>query len=336
MKCSTALTSYQSARFVARVKGGLIGLVYQETMKARTADLGETTAIALMGTDIERIGFNFLQIHELWASVIEIGVAIWLLEQQVFLACLAPVVVILISISINVPVSRSAKKAQVAWIERVQARLRITTSVLDNMKGVKMLGLSTIVSNMIRKLREVEIQTSKTYRKLLVWNVLLSECPQNISPLVTFGVTVIISLYWKNGSLLTAQAFTAIALINLLTTPVIQLVQLMPQLLQCVGSFERIQEYANYANYANDGPLHDGSAKFSNLADSSISLQPLFQALPARDDNHEKHVISLRGSSFAWKKSKTPFLKDINLKISRGSVTLCVGSAKQCVVSALR
>lgn len=64
-------------------------------MKARTVDLGETTAIALMGTDVERIGFNFMQIHEAWASVIEIGVAIWLLEQQLFLACLAPVVVIL-------------------------------------------------------------------------------------------------------------------------------------------------------------------------------------------------------------------------------------------------
>jgi hypothetical protein len=64
-------------------------------MKARTVDLGETTAIALMGTDVERIGYNFLQIHEIWASIIEIAVAIWLLEQQVFLACLAPVVVIL-------------------------------------------------------------------------------------------------------------------------------------------------------------------------------------------------------------------------------------------------
>lgn len=64
-------------------------------MSARTVDLGETTAIALMGTDVERIGYNFLQIHEIWASIIEIGVAIWLLEQQVFLACLAPVVVIL-------------------------------------------------------------------------------------------------------------------------------------------------------------------------------------------------------------------------------------------------
>lgn len=48
-----------------------------------------------MGTDVERIGHSFLQIHEIWASVLEIGVAIWLLERQVSLACLAPVVVIL-------------------------------------------------------------------------------------------------------------------------------------------------------------------------------------------------------------------------------------------------
>lgn len=71
------------------------------------------------------------------------------------------------------PVSRAAKTAQVAWIEKVQERLRITTTVLDNMKGVKMLGLSTIVFDVIHKLREVEIQTSKIFRKLLVWNVLL-------------------------------------------------------------------------------------------------------------------------------------------------------------------
>jgi len=95
MQCSTALSSYQATRFVTRVKGGLIGLVYQKTMKTRTVDLQETTAVALMGTDVERIAYNFLQFHEIWASIIEIGVAIWLLEQQVFLACLAPVVVIL-------------------------------------------------------------------------------------------------------------------------------------------------------------------------------------------------------------------------------------------------
>ncbi|KAI1080070.1 ABC transporter [Whalleya microplaca] len=321
--CSTALFSYQTTRFITRVKGGLIGLIYQETMKARTVDLRETTAIALMGTDVERIGQNFQSIHEIWASVIEIGVAIWLLEQQVFLACLAPVAVIVISIGVTTPMSNSIKKAQVAWIEKVQERLQITSTMLDDMKAVKMLGLSSVMSDIIQTLRQVEIQTSKVYRKLIVWNVLLSECPQNISPLATFAVYVIIALYWKNASLLTAQAFTAIALINLLTTPVLRLVQLMPQLLQCVGSIERIQEYCNYAN---DGAENNEYSRPSNRAGSSISLHSLTRIGPAQSENDQKHATTLENNSFTWEKSKTPFLKDIDLRVPIGSVTVCVGA----------
>jgi len=73
--------------------------------------------------------------------------------------------------------SNSAKEAQVAWIEKVQERLRITSTMIDDMKAVKMLGLSTVMSDMIQKLRQLEIQTSKIYRKLLVWNVLLCKMP---------------------------------------------------------------------------------------------------------------------------------------------------------------
>ena len=141
--------------------------------------------------------------------------------------------------------------------------------------------------------------------------------------MVTFAVYVIIALYWKNSSLLTAQAFTAIALINLLTAPVIQLVQLMPQLLQCVGSFERIQEYCNYAD---DSAEHDKSRNPRNRAASSISLHSLARVAPTERDNRPKHVITLENNSFTWEHSKPPFLKDIDLRVPRGSVTVCVGA----------
>lgn len=141
--------------------------------------------------------------------------------------------------------------------------------------------------------------------------------------MATFAVYVIIALYWKNASLLTAQAFTAIALINLLTAPVIQLVQLMPQLLQCVGSFERIQEYCNYAG---DAAEHDESSRPSNRAGSSISLHSLTRVAPAQSENNRKHAITLKNNNFTWGKSKTPFLKDIDLKVPRGSITACVGA----------
>ena len=141
--------------------------------------------------------------------------------------------------------------------------------------------------------------------------------------MATFAANVIIALYRKNGSLLTAQAFTAIALINLLTMPVIQLVQIMPQLLQCVGSFERIQEYCNHVD---DAAEHDESSKSSNRAGSSIGLRPLPRLVPAQSENDQKHVITLENNSFTWEKSKTSFLKDIDLRVPRGSFTVCVGA----------
>lgn len=183
------MTSYQSTRSVTRVKGGLLGLIYQATIDTKMIDHKQTTAISLMGTDVERIGLNLLQFHEIWASMIEIVVAVWLLERQVSLACFAPVIVILgewlslfisivmlnstASLSINVAVSTWSKTAQVAWIEMVQSRLQTTLRVLDEMKAVKMLGLSDIMSKLVQSLRVSEIQVSAAYRRLLVGNVLL-------------------------------------------------------------------------------------------------------------------------------------------------------------------
>lgn len=97
----------------------------------------------------------------------------------------------------------------------------------------------------------------------------------------------------------------------------------MPQLLQCVGSFQRIQEYCNYADGAAE---RDGPCRPDYHAGSSISLHSLARAVPAQSENDPKHIISLENNSFAWEKSKSPFLKDIDLKLPMGSVTVCVGA----------
>lgn len=97
----------------------------------------------------------------------------------------------------------------------------------------------------------------------------------------------------------------------------------MPQLLQCIGSFERIQEYCNYDD---DAVEHDESSRPSNRAGSSISLRSLTRIVPARSNNDQKHVINLENRSFTWDKSKTPFLKDIDLRVPMGSITVFVGA----------
>lgn len=142
-------------------------------MQARSIDLGEITAVSLMGTDIERIVTNFRFIHELWASVVEIGIGLWLLEQQVGAACIVLAVMVLVFIGATFKVSALENTSQRLWIERVQERLKVTSSMLGDMKAIKLLGLTDRMESILQGLRQVEIETSKVFRKLLIWEIFL-------------------------------------------------------------------------------------------------------------------------------------------------------------------
>lgn len=68
-------------------------MVYDKTLGLHPEDLENSAAVTLMGTDIERIAYNLKQIHELWSSIVEIAIALWLLGRQVGVACVIPLVV---------------------------------------------------------------------------------------------------------------------------------------------------------------------------------------------------------------------------------------------------
>lgn len=70
-------------------------------------------------------------------------------------------------------ISLATKTAQMRWIEKIQERLRVTTTMLGEMKAVKMLGLTDVMSETIQSLRKDEIDTSKSFRKLIVATILL-------------------------------------------------------------------------------------------------------------------------------------------------------------------
>jgi hypothetical protein len=48
-----------------------------------------------MGTDVERIIVSLKIIHQYWASVLEVGMAIRLLERQLWIACVVDVIICL-------------------------------------------------------------------------------------------------------------------------------------------------------------------------------------------------------------------------------------------------
>ncbi|RDH28017.1 ASST-domain-containing protein [Aspergillus welwitschiae] len=89
---STAFYSRQTYRFIISIRGSLLAAVYAQTLKRRSGEMGTDTAITLMGTDVERISTSLRDIHDIWASPIDIGLALWLLERQLAVSCLMPVI----------------------------------------------------------------------------------------------------------------------------------------------------------------------------------------------------------------------------------------------------
>lgn len=64
---------------------------------------------------------------------------------------------------------------QAMWLEAIEKRISATTAMLDSMKGIKMCGLKQTLFENLQNLRVEELQISKKFRKLLIWNMALGE-----------------------------------------------------------------------------------------------------------------------------------------------------------------
>ncbi|CRG87245.1 Multidrug resistance-associated protein 6 [Talaromyces islandicus] len=314
----TALYGYYTFRFTIRLRGGLISLIHRQTMRSRAVDLGETTAITLMGTDVERIATGFREIHELWACPIDIGIAIYLLERQVGVACLVPSLIAVAFISMTFKLSAASNRFQRRWVEKVQERLRLTSYTLENIKSVKMLGLSERIFSIIQGSRYAEIVTSAAFRKLLVGIITLSNSPADLAPMATFLVYVIIALVRQDNSILAAQAFTSLSLISLMTTPMLTFIQAVPAVIQCLGCLDRIQEYASAPS--PDDEEDTINENITGKHDDSISLQAITK--PATE---QRELVKFSNYTVGWKQDSPPVLREMQLSIQRGDITMIVG-----------
>jgi hypothetical protein len=78
---------------------------------------------------------------------------------------------IIVAILATFPLSKTSNGAQLRWIERVQARLTVVSSMLHDMKAVKMLGISDKLFESVSGLRKEELKASERFRVLILWQV---------------------------------------------------------------------------------------------------------------------------------------------------------------------
>ena len=84
---------HRTYRSITMVRGGLISVLYNKTATLKITDVDPASAMTLMSADIERIVQGWQTMHEVWANAGEVAIAIFLLQQQLGIACVVPVAV---------------------------------------------------------------------------------------------------------------------------------------------------------------------------------------------------------------------------------------------------
>ncbi|KAF4435232.1 multidrug resistance [Fusarium acutatum] len=232
---STALYWYFQERFVLMVRSILVLAVYEKTTDLRIPAEGDSGALTLMSTDVERITRGILDLHEYWANTIQIALSCWLLQQELGAAFAASLGVVAISTLTAFGIGQLLGPRQKAWMEAIETRVGVTAAAITQMKLVKMSGMTKPIQSYVQRLRVKEIEIGGRWRMLLAAAATVSQVPMTLSPVITFAVAT--------KTLNTTSIFVSISYLTLLASPLMILFQKIPQFLGALTCLQRVQTY---------------------------------------------------------------------------------------------
>lgn len=286
-------------------------LVTEIFIKATQARIGSSddAALTLMSTDTERIMNGFRSLHDIWASLLQAGLAAWMLYLRLGVVFVVPMGLVALCFGGLTALVKFTGDSQRAWMAGVQKRVGLTATVIANMKNLKISGLSSAVRDFVQQLRVDELAAGSRFRKIAILAALLGFTPLQISPPLTFA--------FAQRTLDASTMFTSLSYLLLLTNPLTTVFQSIPQFLSGLACLGRIQTFLECEDRRDFRQvLSDMRLASEKPAASSGAVEE-----PQSDS---PNPIVIKDGSFGWEADKL-VLQSINTEITKSSLTLVIG-----------
>mmetsp|Transcript_7887 Transcript_7887/g.22525 ORF Transcript_7887/g.22525 Transcript_7887/m.22525 type:complete len:1670 (-) Transcript_7887:66-5075(-) len=293
-----------------RLRAVLVSEVYRKTLflsPSSRSSVSSGKIINLMTTDIEQMKMVCQNLLGLISAPIRIVIAMVMLYQQLGVASLVGLAVMVVSTpanSILMGMSQKVFKASLLWTDD---RTKLVNDLISSIEVVKCMAWEAMLLNRVSDVRKGELAALWRAFKLQTWiSVLLNTIPTLVS-VVAFAVYVLLG-----NSLTAAKAFTSLTLFNQLRMPLFRLPQTITQITLAQVGLKRLQDFLLMSESAPEEP----------------------QQAPAPGES----CITAKGN-FTWDiASLTPTLTGIDLDIPAGSLVAVVGgtgSGKSSLLQAL-
>ncbi|KAK7747380.1 hypothetical protein SLS53_001634 [Cytospora paraplurivora] len=291
------------------IRGGLAITIFEKLLRLPEGDKIESTATTLMVEDLQRVMSAVARGHELWAGIIETGLATWLLYRQLGPSCFVMLGLTAVAGLGSMRIMKKAGSSQQRWLAATQKRLKRTKQMLDSLKGIKMTSQESVAYQILTKLRLREIKESSSFRWIILTTAFLSYVPSTLSSPLIFGVYVSTASSGYNFSV--SKIFTSLVTVTLLSSPLVHLFQVLPQIGGAYGCFQRLHEFLQLEE------------KYDYR---EIMLDEKTEASGPESPPAGAHIMLLRDLSLGWNAESSPILKRLNLRVEKGANIAIVGS----------
>ncbi|CAI6333419.1 unnamed protein product [Periconia digitata] len=286
-----------------RIKSSLTASIYSKaTRLSNEGRAAKTTGdiVNYMAVDTQRLQDLAQYGQQLWSAPFQIVLCMLSLYQLLGWSMFAGVAAMIIMIPVNGIIARLMKSLQKEQMKNKDARTRLMTEILNNMKSIKLYAWTTAFMNRLNHIRND--QELKTLRKIgattAMSNFTWSTTPFLVS-CSTFGLFVLT----QQRALTTDIVFPALTLFNLLTFPLAILPMVITAIVEASVAVGRLTSFLTAEELQEDA----------------------VRRRDAVEENGEESV-RIREASFTWDRhQERRALHDINFSANKGELACIVG-----------
>ncbi|GFR29928.1 multidrug resistance-associated protein 1 [Trichonephila clavata] len=302
---------YQIYVIAMRIRSCIISVVYKKALvlsnsARKNFTVGEV--VNLMSVDTQRMMDYVQMVNLLWAAPLQIVIAIYLLWQQLGIATLGGLFVMILMIPLNGVISVFIRNFQVRLMKDKDQRTKLMNEIMNGIKVLKLYAWENSFIKEVMKFRGMEVASLKAQAYLNgAVTFVFSSAPFLVS-LASFATYVLID----SANVLDAnKAFVSLSLFNILRVPTALLPMIITYTAMFVVSLKRINKYLQGEEIDPDIVNHDPS---------------------------EKDPVVVENATFSWTKEDAPALSNLNFRAPEGKLVAVVGqvgAGKSSLLSAL-
>ncbi|KAL9092720.1 MAG: hypothetical protein Q9159_000618 [Coniocarpon cinnabarinum] len=299
-----------------RIRGGLTSAIYGKAMRlSNEGRAAKSTGdiVNYMAVDTQRLQDLSQYGQMLWSAPLQIVLCMASLYQLVGISMLAGIGVMIVMIPINGVIAKVMKNLQKKQMKTKDARTRLMTEILNNMKSIKLYAWTTSFGRKLSFIRND--QELSTLRRIGAAQA-FSNFTWSTTPFLVSCSTFIVFVFTQDKPLTTDIVFPALTLFNLLTFPLTVLPMVITAIIEASVAVNRLTEYL-------------GS---DEIQQNAVLRKPTV-------DKRGEESVRLTNASFTWDRYEDKeHVKDVNMHCAKGDLFCIVGrvgSGKSSLLEAM-